>query len=202
MKLTGTVATVAVLVIGAATVWAESASPATPSPSPTISNPRVIVPTRRAGASSAANKAETQTPASLHQRMLDMQGTLSGMHLVMKEMRARAAKSGAKDPAAKANLEMWELMLGHLDKQFDELRMAAAARDDVEARRAAMYKQAEAKAAAAAKAAQSQSASQPSTAGAAAPGAGQNTAAAPTAGAPTAGASSATPSTTPSSSPN
>lgn len=54
----------------------------------------------------------------------------------------------------KANLEMWDLMLGQLDKQLQELKLAEASRQDMEARRAAMYKQAEIKSQAAAKAAQ------------------------------------------------
>jgi len=194
MKLRTAVA--ALVVLAAATVWAESASPATPSPRTTVTNPRALVPGRRGAASVAGNKTtDAQTPATLHQRMLDMQATLSSMHAVMKQMRAKAATSSVKDPFAKANLDMWELMVGHLEKQFEELRSAAAARDDLEARRAAMYKQAEAKAAAAAKAAQSQSASQPSTAGAATEGAGEGAA-----GQTTAGPSSPTPS--PSTSPS
>jgi len=92
-----------------------------------------------------------QTPDMLHQRMEDMQNTLVKMHTVLKQMRAKAGKGGAKDPLAAANLDMWELMLSHLDKQLEELRASTLAREDLEARRAALYKQAEAKAALAAK---------------------------------------------------
>ena len=92
-----------------------------------------------------------QTPDMLHQRMEDMQNTLVKMHTVLKQMRAKPGKGGAKDPLAAANLDMWELMLSHLDKQLEELRASTLAREDLEARRAALYKQAEAKAALAAK---------------------------------------------------
>ena len=104
--------------------------------------------------SEGSNATSAQTPAMLRQHMEDMQGTLAKMHTVLKQMRAKAAKSGAKDSLTAANLDMWELMLGHLDKQFEELRASTLAREDLEARRAALYKQAEAKAALAAKSAQ------------------------------------------------
>jgi hypothetical protein len=92
-------------------------------------------------------------PTSLHQRVQDMESTLSQMHLVLKQMQAKAAKSKAQDSLTKTNLDMWELMVGHLDKQLKELKLAEAAHDDMEARRAALYKQADAKAEAEAQAA-------------------------------------------------
>jgi peptidoglycan hydrolase CwlO-like protein len=75
------------------------------------------------------------------------------MHLVLKQMQDKAAKSKTKDSLAKANLDMWELMVGHLEKELQELKIAMAAHEDMEARRAALYKQADAKAAAEAQAA-------------------------------------------------
>ena len=102
----------------------------------------------------AGNQARSlPAPALLGQRVQDMERTLSQMHLVLKKMQDKAAKSTAKDPFAKSNLEMWELLVGHLDKQLQELKIAAAAREDMEARRAALYKQADAKAEAEAQAA-------------------------------------------------
>ena len=92
-------------------------------------------------------------PGALHQRVQDMENTLNQMHGVLKEMQAKAAKSSAKDSLAKSNLEMWELLVGHLDKQLQELKIATAAREDLEARRSALYKQADAKAEAEAQAA-------------------------------------------------
>ena len=69
---------------------------------------------------------------------------------------------------AKANLEMWGLLLAHLDKEFHQLQVATAAREDLEARRADLYRQADAKAAkeaqdAAAAAAKGQTPAAPST---------------------------------------
>jgi len=82
---------------------------------------------------------------SLHQRVQDMESTLTQMRLVLKKMHDKAAKSKAQDSLAKANLDMWELMVGHMDKELQELKIAVAAREDMEARRAALYKQADAK---------------------------------------------------------
>ena len=97
--------------------------------------------------------AGAPAPATLPQRIEDMQGTLAKMHAVLKQMHANSAKSQPKDPVAKANLEMWELLVGHLEKQLHELQAAQAVRQDMEARRAALYKQADAKADAEAQAA-------------------------------------------------
>lgn len=52
------------------------------------------------------------------------------------------ATSKSKDQVAKASLEMWELMLAHLDRQFDQLRIAMLEREDLEARRVALYNEA------------------------------------------------------------
>ena len=94
----------------------------------------------------AGNQARNlPAPGSLHQRVQDMENTLNQMRGVLKEMQAKAAKSTAKDSLAKSNLEMWELLVGHLDKQLQELKIASAAREDMEARRTAIYKQADAK---------------------------------------------------------
>ena len=46
------------------------------------------------------------------------------MHAVLKQMGAKNTPN-AKDLLAKANLEMWELMVDHLDKQLQELRKTA-----------------------------------------------------------------------------
>jgi hypothetical protein len=85
------------------------------------------------------------TPTPLRLRLEDLENTVNQMHTVLKQMQAKAAKSGVKDSIAKANLDMWGLMVGHLDKELQELRVAVAQREDMEARRAALYKQADAK---------------------------------------------------------
>jgi hypothetical protein len=146
-------AAAAIVVLAAITGLAQGASPvAAPAGTPLINRGQSRA--GRSGMSSlAGNKtASVQTPATLRERVEDMDGTLVKMHAVLRQMRAKAASS-SKDPLAKANLDMWELMVGHLDKQLQELRVAMVAHGDMEARRAAMYKQAEAKADAAARSA-------------------------------------------------
>jgi len=97
-------------------------------------------------------QARPVTPPALEQSVKDLEGTVEKMHAVLKQMGAKNT-ANAKDLLAKANLEMWELMVDHLDKQLQELRKTAAARADMKNRRAAMYKQPEAKSQAAAQAA-------------------------------------------------
>ena len=79
---------------------------------------------------------------------------LTKMHLLLKQMQASSGVRNSRDPMPKANLEMWGLMLQQLDKQFDQVKVAAREREDLEARRSAMYKQAQEKAAQAARGAQ------------------------------------------------
>jgi hypothetical protein len=98
---------------------------------------------RRAPSAKQPHGAPVQT--SLRERVQDTESTLSKMHLVLTQMQDKAAKSKAQDSLAKANLDMWELMVSHLDKELRELKIAMAAREDMEARRAALYKQADAK---------------------------------------------------------
>lgn len=129
----------------ASIAWAQSPAPV-PAPHPGATAPVMS----RFARGRNARAAEAQ-PAS-RERMHEMQTTLDGMHALLKQMQAKNASSRSKDPVAKANLEMWELLLGHLDKEFHELELAAA-QEDVQARRAALYSQALAKAAAEAAAA-------------------------------------------------
>jgi hypothetical protein len=106
---------------------------------------------RRAPLAKQPHGVPVQT--SLRERVHDMESTLNQMRLVLTKMHDKAAKSKTQDSLAKANLDMWELMVRHLDKELRELKIAMAAREDMEARRAALYKQADAKADAEAQAA-------------------------------------------------
>lgn len=152
------------MVLAATAALAQSTAPAPVAP-PFV-NQRHALAGRRG---LAGNKtAGVQTPATLSQRVQDMESTLAQMHAVLKQMQTKAAKSSAKDSLAKANLEMWELLVRHLDKQLQELKLAAAAREDMEARRAALYKQADAKAEAEARAARAAQGAGSSSAGQAA----------------------------------
>ena len=98
---------------------------------------------RRAPLAKQPRSVPVQT--SLRERVQDMESTLTEMRLVLKKMHDNAAKSKTQDSLAKANLEMWELTVSHLDKELRELKIAMAAHEDMEARRAALYKQADAK---------------------------------------------------------
>lgn len=136
--------------LAASSAWAQSPAPA---PTPAATGP-IIAPdadttarvTSRFAQNRVARAAEAQ--AAPREHVQEMESTLNGMHALLKEMQASNASSRSKDPVAKANLEMWELLLTHLDKEFHQLQLATMAREAVEARRASMYNQALAKAAA------------------------------------------------------
>lgn len=136
--------------LAATSAWAQSpappAAPAAATPpgiaSGSDANSRV-----RSRLGRGRNLSATQAQVTPGARMQEMQTTLNGMHALLKKMEAKNASSKSKDSVAAANLEMWELLLRHLDKEFNQLQMATLAREDLEARRAAMYRQADEKAA-------------------------------------------------------
>jgi hypothetical protein len=101
----------------------------------------MVAATSNAEGLAAANRAT----AAANQNLEELGKTLTKMQALLKEMQAKT--NGAKDPVAKANLEMWTLMLDQLDKQYEQLRVAVRQREDLEARRTALYKQADEKAA-------------------------------------------------------
>lgn len=120
------------VVLAATTLWGQSPIHAKP-----------VIATSNAEAISVAARAK----AAANEHLQEMASTLAKMHSLLKQMRGNAAK----DPVAKANLEMWSLMVGELDKQYEQLSLAARQREEFEARRAALYKQADQKAAEAAR---------------------------------------------------
>jgi Skp family chaperone for outer membrane proteins len=137
---------IAVVVLAAAAAWAQTSLPVVgPGMGRASSGRSGRMPTMLQSKLAAA-----QTPAAFRQRVAEMQETLTKMHAILKQMETKAASSGAKDPTAKSNLQMWQLMLGHLDNQLEQLRLASLQREELEARRAALYRQADEKAAAAA----------------------------------------------------
>ena len=142
-------ATRVVVLLAATAALAQSAQPGT-TPGAPILNQQGL--TARRGP--LGNKtADPQGLGAMRERVEDMENTLSRMGVVLRQMQAKAAKSNATDSLSKANLDMWELMVGHLDKELQQMRVTLAAREDLEARRAALYRQADAKAEAAAQAA-------------------------------------------------
>lgn len=185
----------AVLVL-TATTWAQSGVPSARAASPVATNSRKMIASSNAAGLAANARAEN----SARQRMEEMGNTLSKMHALLKQMQAKTPASATKDPMAKANLEMWGLMLADLDKQYEQVRAATLAREDMEARRAAMYKQAEEKAAAAGRNAQQNLF--PAQGGPGAAGQIVPAAASPTPAAPAAAPASAAPQAPTSSSPN
>ena len=132
-------ATRVVVVLAASAALAQSAQPGTTPGAPILNRQG---PTgRRAPVGNKA--AEPQGLAAMRERVQEMESTLSQMRLLLKQMHA---KSKAADSLAKTNLDMWELMVGSLDKELQQMRLTLAAREDLEARRAALYRQADAKA--------------------------------------------------------
>lgn len=175
---------IVIAILAATQAFAQAPAGATPSGSAILGQRRSLAGTRPTSAAPGSQSSNANSLAALHQRVEEMQGTLQSMHALMAQMRAKATKNGTKDPLVKANLEMWNLMVSQLDKQLEELKQTAVAREDMEARRAAMYKQADAKAAAEAQAARANmtnGAQTPATEPALAPAA---PAATPSAGAP------------------
>ena len=148
-------ATRVVVVLAATAALAQNAQPGTTPGAPML-NQSAPIPNRQrlAGRGPLRNRtADPQGLVAMREHVQEMEGTVSRMRLLLQQMHARADKSKATDALTKANLDMWELMVGQLDKEFEQLRQTLAAREDLEARRAALYRQADAKAAAEAEAA-------------------------------------------------
>jgi len=140
--------TIVMVVFAATLALSQSAQPASTAAAP-IPNRPPMMERRNPG---TKRPVDLQSAAALREQVGDMEKTLSKMHVALKRMYADTAKSKGADPLTKANLEMWELMTGHLDKELEQLRLALASREDMETRRAALYKQADANAAAQAQA--------------------------------------------------
>jgi len=133
----------AIILLAVSAAWAQTASRSMAGRTYSR-NPRAVM-----ASSNAKGLAQTyEAQNAMRQQVEDMGATLTKMHTLLKDMQAKNKMSGTKDPMVKANLEMWGLMLQDLDKQFEQLRVAARSREEIEARRAALYRQAEAKAAA------------------------------------------------------
>ena len=92
-----------IVLVATTTVWAQSAQPSNSA----VGTPVPLRGTRSFGsartmpsmAAAGANGVPNVTP---HQRLQDLEGTLSSMHILLKQMRAKAVSS-PKDPLIKAN---------------------------------------------------------------------------------------------------
>lgn len=155
---------IAVVILAAATALGQSSA------GPLASRRQTVAATSNAEGIATANRAKL----AANQHLQDMAATLTKMHALLKQMSAK--NSNSKDASVKANLEMWSLMVAQLDKEYEQLVAAARQREDLEARRAALYKQADDRAAEAARKAQ-----EASRAGAANPNANSQPAASPAA---------------------
>lgn len=142
-------ATRVLVVLAASAALAQSAQPGATASEPILNRPGLA-----GGRGAVANRTavDPQGLVAMRERVTDMEGTLSKMRGALKQMHANA-QSKAVDSLTKANLDLWELMVGHLDKELEQLHVALAEREDLEARRADLYRQADAKAAAKAQAA-------------------------------------------------
>ena len=166
---------VGLVVLAATASWGQSsAGPGGP-------GRNMVVPTAN---SREAMAAASRGRVAANQHVQEMGATISKMKELLKQMRTKAAAAGTKDSMAKANIEMWSLMVDQLDKEYEQLAAMTKAREDFEARRQAMYRQADQKAAAEAAKAQQADATNaaPSSTPAAAPAAVPST---PTPAAPT-----------------
>ena len=137
----------AILMLAVTTGFAQNSAPAsTPAATPAAdaSQPLQRPMVMRRWEKSAAGGVQTGpvNTASLQERIEDLQGTLDKMNTVLAQMSKKTAAT-AKDSVAKANLQLWELIVAQLDKQLKDLKFAEERRADAEARRAAMYKQSE-----------------------------------------------------------
>ena len=142
---------IAALVVLAATAsWGQSSA------GPMASQRTTAIASANSDAQIASARAKAQLEAKQH--IEEMGATLKKMHALLKQMQAKTSAAASKDSVAKSNSEMWSMMIEQLDKQYDQLVAAEKAREDMEARRLAMYKQADEKALAAAAAARAQQA--------------------------------------------
>lgn len=131
-----------IVVLAATAALAQSGQPGTTPGAPIVNRPGLAG--RRGPVRNTA--ADPQGLVAMREQVQSMESAVSQMRVELKEMQAKAAKSKATDSLTKANLHMWELMVGHLDKELQQLHATLATREDMEARRASLYRQADAKA--------------------------------------------------------
>lgn len=133
MMLRKSAATLVVLAAVAGTLWGQTSASSAPA------RRQAVMATSNAEGLAAASRARS----AANQNLQDMGATLTKMHGLLKQMSAKASTS--KDSLTKANLDLWTLMVEQLDKQYEQLLVTARERENLEMRRAALYKQAEGK---------------------------------------------------------
>ncbi len=115
---------VTIILLSVATIWAQTSvggqnpSDATPqsqaAPAPSSQDPSVAM----------------QRMEAVHeQRLQEMEVILAKMHTLLNDMKAKVAAGDSKNASSQMdNIELWEMLLGHLDKTLAQARMAAIQR--------------------------------------------------------------------------
>ena len=141
MRIKNTVA--AMVVFSAFSLLAQN--PPSTAPMASVPGGMPTMPARRAGASRGPRKAAFPTSEAMaSQQIKELEETVGQMKVLLKEMQSKAKAS--KNQTAIANMRMWELLVGHLDRTLVQTRLLVAERADMTARRQALYRQAQAKA--------------------------------------------------------
>ncbi len=126
MRLTNVA--LAVVLVWAGATWAqnvatETAPASVPMPAPTSTANNMQAPPAPMGQSQSM-RSNLQTPEmGRMQRMQEMQDTLNKMHQLLKDMQAKVASSNPKSKSAMMdNVQMWQLILEHLDHNMAQAR--------------------------------------------------------------------------------
>ncbi|HLV88261.1 MAG TPA: hypothetical protein VKV39_14845 [Candidatus Sulfotelmatobacter sp.] len=137
------------VILAGTTALAQSAQPGTTKAAPILnlqSQPGQNLAGRRGPASKRA--VDPLGLTAMREQVSDMATTVSQMHALLQQMHAKAAASKATSSLSKVNLDLWDSVVGQLDKELQHLRVDLAVREDMEVRRADLYRQADANAAA------------------------------------------------------
>jgi hypothetical protein len=109
---------VAVMIaITAGLVWAQSTTPQTPPSTQGGSAAGQTQPEARPGGRMGGSQ-------EMHgQEMQEIQASLARMHALLNSMRAGYSTMDTKDqPAMQANIEMWQMMLDHMDRMVQHMQ--------------------------------------------------------------------------------
>ncbi len=115
----------AALLLCAATLWAQSTAPQTPPATAQGETGAGSAKSTQAQPAPRAGKgmAGMQGMQQMHQQhMQEAKATLERMHALLNSMRSSYTSMNPKDqPAMQANIEMWQLMLSHLDQMVQHM---------------------------------------------------------------------------------
>jgi hypothetical protein len=126
MKLTNVA--LAVVLVWAGATWAqnvttETAPASMPMPAPNSTANNMQAPPAPMGQNQSTRSNLQNPEMGRLQRMQEMQDTLSKMHELLKDMQAKVASSNPKSQSAMMdNVQMWQLILEHLDHNMAQAR--------------------------------------------------------------------------------